>query len=360
MTSPGKTRSDPPRGVYLQCLGSSSAADKHRFLGISARAEGQSAAHTRLQEKTNMHLKIVILALTFAVVAGVRTALWDYLNEGANQVSDKSQQTEITKESNGLWKNHLEKINLYSQDFQELHHKLSLDSEKLRVRLMRELHELREKFSPYSHQLQHEGAQIRDRLAPYAQRMQGVFNRNTQELCSHLNTYIRGLEVKADAPQGDAPYQEVLQRIEQALDHSNQKLGPYLEEFRVQTARAVGELREGVPPSSTEEELQQHLQAVSDRLVQNAEGFRAGLQGRAGELREVLARLLTSARPLGEELSHSVARFCQDSSSQAQRFSAGLEQQLQELSPARASVPLVEDFSAKLSALLAEIQQNLN
>ncbi|XP_069039193.1 apolipoprotein A-IV isoform X1 [Lepisosteus oculatus] len=332
-----------------------------------------------MRAQETMHLEAVVLALSLALVAafplhqdsgtGARAGVWDYLSHMANHVNDKTPQDRPSKEDNGLWKSRLESADLYADpQHGPLQLKPRLDSERLRARLLRELQELREKLSPYTQEARLQLAQIQDRLGPYAQGLRAAVSSNAQELCGHLHAYIQELESPGHAAQPSSPHQEVLQRVGQALDDSTRRLEPYLEEFKAQTARAVAELRESLAPPSGEAELWRRVQDAAARLLGGADGLGAGLRGRAGRLREQVGQLLVAAQPVRDRLSHSVARFCQDSSAQARDFGAEVETQLRELSQAgvpalpslRAPGSLQEDFASQLSALLEDIRQNLS
>ncbi|KAK1153504.1 apolipoprotein A-IV-like [Acipenser oxyrinchus oxyrinchus] len=330
-----------------------------------------------------MYVEVVMIACSFAAAAGYptplhtghgdRSALWDHFSQLTNQVRDKvdnTQQAEISKQVKGLWKNSLENVNLYTESLTpftlELRSKLSLETDKLRVQIMKELVDLREKMSPHADEVHHKisrnVAQLRQRLALPASKLSSMVQQITGQLCRQL----RGLDTKTLGDQIPDHEEDVLHRIRQTVQDSKLKLAPYLAEFQAEALRAVGELQESLSPHAREvqDELQQHAVEASRRLTESVEQLRAHVDENTGRLCQ-----LSESEGLRGQIEQRVSEFCQGASSYADSFTQGIAQDFRDLSQSRAPVsltlqdrgrPLEEDFSAKLRSLLEDIQHNLN
>ncbi|XP_058865457.1 apolipoprotein A-IV-like [Acipenser ruthenus] len=329
-----------------------------------------------------MYVEVVMIACSFAAAAGYpaplhtgqgdRSALWDHFSQLTNQVTDKvdnTQQAEISKQVKGLWKDSLENVDLYTDSLTpftlELRSKLSLETDKLRVQIMKELEDLREKMSPHAdevHQkISRNVAQLQQRLDLPASKLSSMVQQITGQLCRQL----RGLEIKPLGDQTPDHEEDVLHRIRQTVQDSKLKLAPYLAEFQAEALRAVGELQESFSPYAlVQDELQQHAEEASRRLTENVEQLRAHVDENTGRLCQ-----LSESEGLQGQIEQRVSEFCQGASSYADSFTQGIAQDFRDLSHSRAPVsltlqdhgrPLEEDFSAKLRSLLEDIRHNLN
>ncbi|XP_041734715.1 uncharacterized protein LOC121568227 [Coregonus clupeaformis] len=327
------------------------------------------SAKPSTQWKKNMHLKVVIFALSFLTTTAhplhrtsreTSQTLQDIIN---NQAHEK---TDLSKDVNGLWKSHVENSNLYTQDspksmVSEIRHKLSLESERLRARLRQELTKLRETLAPYpAHSQSSEStlASMRDRLGPLTKQLQSAVNGNSQELCSHLRLYFQGLEAaESQAAAGPTLYLEAVQWISQTLDDSSAKITFVIQAFKTKASSMIRELNGTIQGDFWQE--------VNIRLGQEVQALSLEVQGRVGVLKAKLARLLLAPQPLKAEVSTSMEQFCQSAALQDQLFHARIEKHLlgQESQAQSPSEPLSlqplglleEDFSDKLSALLQDI-----
>uniref|UniRef100_A0AAZ3SLF2 Uncharacterized protein n=1 Tax=Oncorhynchus tshawytscha TaxID=74940 RepID=A0AAZ3SLF2_ONCTS len=333
-----------------------------------------------------MHLKVVIFALSFLTTTAYplhRTsretsqALRDMMTNQAHEKTDLNKDVKyvlihIHKQLNhesemhvysGLWKSHVENSNLYFQDsanpmVNEIRHKLTLESERLRARLRQELTKLREMLAPYpAHPQSSEStlASMRDRLGPLIKQLQSALDGNSQELCSHLRLYFQGLEAaERQAVAGPILYLEAVQWISQTLDDSSAEMTFLIQDFKTKTSSMIRELNGTIQGDFCQE--------VNVRLGQE-------VQGRVGVLKAKLAHLLLAPQPLKAVVSTSMEQFCQSVALQDQLFHARIEKHLlgQESQAQSPSEPLSlqplglleEDFSAKLSALLQDILHNV-
>ncbi|XP_015459903.2 apolipoprotein A-IV [Astyanax mexicanus] len=313
-----------------------------------------------------MLLQFVILAASLATATEAfpvpqdtasGEVLWTVQEEIENLASDKA---ERSKGFNGMWKTHVVSTDLYSPDAQnpmaaELKRKLSQESERLRARLRQELLDLRQRLSPYPSHPQLTPANIRELLAPFTQKLQRTLDSNTQELCGQLSLSLQGLQ-----PDGPLTYREAVLKISQALDESHPKRTAAFEDFKTKAFEAVEEDHDGSKKELWEE--------VTARLGQEIVSFSLEVQGKVATLKVALAGLLTSAEPARTEAESKVLQFCQRSSAQNQKFIANLDQQIASLDEKHHVDPsshvniesIQEDFSTRLSALLADIVHTLN
>ncbi|XP_041098199.1 apolipoprotein A-IV [Polyodon spathula] len=330
-----------------------------------------------------MYVKVLMIACSFAAAAGYpsplrtgqgdRSAIWDSFSQLTNQVREKvdnNQQAEISKQETGVWKNSLENVNLYTESLApfslELHSKLSLETDKLRVQIMKELKDLRETMFPHADEVHHKisrnVAQLQQRLSLPASKLSSMVQQSMGQLCKQL----RGLQTKPLGQQTPEHEEELLHRISQTVQGTRLELLPYLAEFQEEALRAVGELQERFSAYAREvqEELQRHAEEASRRLTENVVQLRAHIDEDTGRLCQ-----LSEAEGLRVQIEQRVSEFCQGASSYADSFTQGIAQDFRDLSQSRAPVslslqdrgrPLEEDFSAKLRSLLEDIQHNLN
>lgn len=260
---------------------------------------------------------------------------------------------------------------------EEMQHKLSMESERLRIRLRHELAELQERLSPSPAQLSSTVASMRERLAPLTQQLQSSLSSNTQDLCGQLRLYLQGLET-AEAQAGASPalYQEAFHWMSQSLDHSSSKMADSISDFHTKTIAVMEHLKE---TSASEEDAAKSdfFQEIGSRLGQEVNSLRVEAQNRVGSLKAELAAPLVTVRTLQTELTASIERFCQNTALQGQVFQArmerlfqGLEEELRDqrasslsLSSSSLSVQppgsLQGDFSDKLSALIQDIMHSV-
>ncbi|CAB1348510.1 unnamed protein product [Coregonus sp. 'balchen'] len=338
-----------PTVVEEAILRTSSSMDS--VLGLTVLMKSHSAKPST-QWKKNMHLKVVIFALSFLTTTAhplhrtsreTSQTLQDIIN---NQAHEK---TDLSKDVNP------------KSMVSEIRHKLSLESERLRTRLRQELTKLRETLAPYpAHSQSSEStlASMRDRLGPLTKQLQSAVNGNSQELCSHLRLYFQGLEAaESQAAAGPTLYLEAVQWISQTLDDSSAKITFVIQAFKTKASSMIRELNGTIQGDFWQE--------VNIRLGQEVQALSLEVQGRVGVLKAKLARLLLAPQPLKAEVSTSMEQFCQSAALQDQLFHARIEKHLlgQESQAQSPSEPLSlqplglleEDFSDKLSALLQDI-----
>ncbi|XP_057695568.1 uncharacterized protein zgc:162608 [Corythoichthys intestinalis] len=299
---------------------------------------------------------IIIFAVTILEISALplhrdtREATWtDYK---ANQAHPKSK---ITKESDKIYKTHIDDGDLYNHedDFYknalsgEMQRKLLMESERLRERLRHELAELRERLAPSPSQLSSAMASMRDRLAPLTQQL----HNNTKSLCHQLRLYLHGPDM-VDAKPDPLVHSWMTQILEQSGSH----LTDILSDFIAKTREVTEHLRE---TSETEAANTGIWQGFSSRLGQEVISLKGEAQNSLETLKIELANQLDTALPLGA----SVERFCQISAQQNQAFEArveslfaAMEDELEvQSNPSHSGVSLQEDFSIKLSALIEDI-----
>lgn len=332
-----------------------------------------------------MHLKVVIFALSFVTTLAYplpndpRDSTW--ADSKANQAHDK---TDLTKDVDTTYKSNIDSSALYNKEdddsknpvAEEMQRKLTMESERLRVRLRQELAELRERLSASPAHLSSTLASMRERLTPLTQQLQSSVSSNTQDLCSQLSLYLQGLETaEVQAEAGPAVYQEALHWMSQTLEHSSLKLARIIGDFHTAASGAIEHLKQ---TSASEEEAanSKALQEMSTRLGHEVSSLREEAQNRVEVLKTQLAALLGSPLPRMVEVTGSVEWFCQNTALQSQvlqarmeRLFIGLEEELgvhrsSSLSPSSSSFmqqgdTLQEDFSVKLSALIQDIMHSV-
>lgn len=284
-----------------------------------------------------------------------------------------------------LYKSHIDSSDLYSQEddynknpmAEEIQHKLSMESERLRVRLRQELAELQERLSPSPAQLSSTVASMRERLAPLTQQLQSSLSSNTQDLCSQLRLYLQGLET-AEAQAGPSPalYQEAFHWMSQTLDPSSSKVADIISDFHTKTIGVIEHLKE---TSASEEDVAKSdfFRETRSRLGQEVSSLKVEAQNRVGSLKAELAALLGTVHPLQAELTASIERFCQNAALESQVFQGrmerlfqGLEEEVEDqrasslsLSSSSLSIQpggsLQGDFTVKLSALIQDIMHSV-
>ncbi|XP_068575722.1 apolipoprotein A-IV isoform X2 [Cebidichthys violaceus] len=338
---------------------------------------GEVTLQTPDPQKENMHLKVVIFALSFLTTSAyrlpryTREATWT--DSKANQAHDK---TEPTKDVE-IYKTNIDSSDLYDPEdhsknpvAEEMQRKLNMESERLRIRLRQELAELQERLSPSPAHLSSTLASMRERLAPLTQQLQSSLSSNTKHLCGQLSLYLQGLETaEVQAEANLALYQEAFHWMSQTLEHSSSKVAVLISDFHTKSVGVIELLKE-ISASEQEASKSEHWQEISSRLGQEVSSLRMEVQKRMGALKAELAALLETARPGKAEVTASMERFCQNAALQSQVFQVrmerlfqGLEEELEvqgpsSLSPASSS-SLQEDFSVKLSALIQDIMHSV-
>ncbi|KAM4565909.1 uncharacterized protein PAE49_009753 [Odontesthes bonariensis] len=326
-----------------------------------------------------MHLKVVIFALSlstalaYPIQSDTRETTWALSK--ANQAHDKA---DLAKDINKIYKSIIDNSGLYTQEAddtknpvaEEMQRKLTMESERLRVRLRQELAELRERLSPSPAHLSATLASMRERLTPLTEQLQSSLSSNTKDLCSHLSLYLQGMEVaEAQAAASPARYQEAFHWFSQSLEHSSLQLANIISDFYTTVSREIENLKQ---TSASEEEAPNSKvwQEVSSRLGQEVSSLREEAQNKVGALKAHLAAQLESAQPRMAEVTGNVERFCQSAASQSQvlqarieRLFLSVEEEVREASSLSLTSSLSvhqdgslrEDFSVKLSALIQDI-----
>ncbi|XP_041849915.1 uncharacterized protein zgc:162608 isoform X2 [Melanotaenia boesemani] len=329
--------------------------------------------------KINMHLKFVIFVfslsttLAYPLHRDTREAAWAHVK--VNKVHDK---TDPTKDVAKIYKSIIDSSSLYKQEdedirnpvLEEMQRKLTMESERLRVRLRQELAELRERLSSSPAHLSATLASMRERLTPLTQQFQSSLSSNTQDLCSQLSLYLQGLEAaEAQTEASPALYQEAFHWISQSLQHSNLQLDNIINDFHTTASGEIEHLKQW---SVTEGEATHSKvwQEMSSRLGQEVNSIREEAQNRVGAINAKLATLLESAQPHRAEMTVSVEQFCQNAALQSQALLARMERVFmvveEDINGASSLSPdsslslhkgdsLQEDFSVKLSALIQDI-----
>lgn len=279
-----------------------------------------------------------------------------------------------------VYKSNIDISTLYSHEdddnpvAEEMRRKLTMESERLRIRMRQELAELRERLSPSSSRLSSIMASMRERLTPLTQQLQGSLSSNSQDLCSQLNLYLQALDT-AEAQEEASPslYHEAFKWMSQTLEHSNFKLGNIIGDFYTSASGAIEHLKQ---TSDREEEpaASNVWLEISSKLGQEVSSLKEEAQNRVGALKTQLSVALQSAEPRKAEVSGGVEQFCQNASLQIQVLQArmeklftGLEEELGV--PRASSLPtssfmlqsgtLREEFSVKLSALIRDIMNSM-
>lgn len=327
-----------------------------------------------------MHLKVMIFALSFLTTSAYpvhsdsKETSWG--DSKANYADDK---TELTKDAQTIYKSKIDSDSLYIQGgdinnplAEEMQRKLTMESERLRVRLRQELAELRERLSPSVEHPSYTLASMRERLTPLTQQLQSSLRSNAQDLCSQLSQYLQGLETaEAQAEATPLPHQHVLQLVGQSLEHSGLELAAFITDFHTKANEVIDHLKEISGPDQESVKLRV-CEEMSSRLGQEVALLREGGQNRARALRAQLAGPLRSSENPQAELKGSVEQFCQSASLQSKVLQARLENLFMEpekeatgqiesshpqsyFSSTQQSGSLHEDFSVKLSALIQDI-----
>lgn len=322
-----------------------------------------------------MYFKVVICVLSFLTTSAyplhrnTREAPW--ADSRANQAHEK---TELSKNLETSYKSHIDSSSLYNQGSEanknsvaaEVQHKLSLESERLRIRLHQELAELRDKLAPSKPHMSSTLASLRERLAPLTQQLHSSLSSNTQDLCVRVSLYLHNMESQTDDHQ--ILHQRAVQWIGQTMDHSSSKIANIIIDFHSQTSKAMGYFKDS---SISEGALvpTEVWQKVSSRLTQELGVLQTDAQNSADILKEELASLTTQS--YGARVAPVIDRFCQNAELQNQSFQARLERLFVELeeeleaqtdsdmsspsSSAQQSGSLQEDYSLKLSSLIQDI-----
>uniref|UniRef100_A0AAV2J211 Uncharacterized protein n=2 Tax=Knipowitschia caucasica TaxID=637954 RepID=A0AAV2J211_KNICA len=277
--------------------------------------------------------------------------------------------TEASKSMDSSYKSHIDSSSLYIQEAKhqvaaEVQHKLSLESERLRVRLHQELAELREKLSPPPSHISSSVRDLRERLAPLVMQLQTSLTSNTQELCVQVRLYLQSIEAAApSAPDGQTLQQKILQRIGLTLDLSSSKMADIIQDFDSEASKVMGNFKDLEPARS------EVWQKFSSRLSQEVGSLQMEAQSRVEMLLEELSSLQTSSQGFEDGMSPKMERFCLNAVLQNQLFSAIMERLFVDLgeqlaatesaqTPASSSPhggSLQGDFSHELSSLLQDI-----
>lgn len=298
------------------------------------------------------------------------------MDSKANFADDK---TDFSKDTDTIYKSKIDSDGLYAEESdsknvlaEEMQRKLTMESERLRVRLRQELAELRERLSPSVEHPSYTLASMRERLTPLTQQLQSSLRSNTQDLCSQLNLYLQGLEAaEAQVESSPALYQEAFQWVGQTLEHSSLNLASLINDFHTKATGVIEYLKQTSSPDQ-ESARQKFCEETSSRLGQEVGLLREEEQNRVGALKAQLAALLHSSQLPKAELKGSVEQFCQNDSLRSNMLQARLESLFMELEEERdgqtgssllqsyssnmqQSGSLQEDFSVKLSALIQDI-----
>ncbi|XP_024132210.1 apolipoprotein A-I [Oryzias melastigma] len=324
-----------------------------------------------------MNFKVVIFALLLSTTLayplqnGFRGAAW--ADTKTNQAHDKA---DLTKDMDKIYKSIIDSSALYNHEgddaknpvAEEMQQKLTMESERLRVRLRQELAELRERLSPSPAHLSATLASIRERLTPLTQQLQSSLSSNAQDLCSQLSSYLQGLEMTETAAESSpALHQEAFQWLSQTLKQNTIQLANMISEFRASASAMMEDLKQG-GGSEEDAENSKMWQDVTSRLEQEVSSLKEAAQKRVEILNAQLAALQESVQPHTAEVKGTVERFCENTAQQSQELQAwmeklfkALEEELHATSSVSFSLPvqhdssLQEDFTVKLSALIQDI-----
>ncbi|XP_030601100.1 uncharacterized protein LOC115791130 [Archocentrus centrarchus] len=325
----------------------------------------------------NIYLQVVIFAVSLLTISAYpvnsdsRGQTW--ADAKANQAHDK---TDLTKDVQKVYKSNMDISTLYSQEdddnpvAEEMQRKLTMESERLRIRMRQELAELRERLSPSSAHLSSTLASMRERLTPLTQQLQGSLSSNSQDLCSQLNLYLQALDTAEAQEEASASlYHEAFKWMSQTLEHSSFKFANIIGDFHTSASGAIEHLKQTSEPAASNVWLE-----ISSKLEQEVSSLKDEAQNRAGALKTQLSVVLQSAQPRKEEVSSAVEQFCQNASRQIQvlqarmeKIFAGLEEEL--VVPRASSLfsssfilqsgTLREEFSVRLSALIQDIMNSM-
>ncbi|CAN9511371.1 unnamed protein product [Ophioblennius macclurei] len=329
--------------------------------------------------KEKMYFKALIFTLSILTTTAYPlhgdTKETSWVDSRTNFANEKS---DLTKDIDRIYKSKIDSDGLYNQDqdqtplTEEMQRKLTMESERLRIRLRQELAELRERLSPSADHPSNTLASMRERLTPLTQQLQSSLSSSTQDLCSQLSLYLQSLET-AEAQVEATPglYEEAFHWMGQTLEHSSVKLAGLIGDFHTKANGAIEYLKELSGPDQESAKLK-ICEETSSRLEQEVGLLREEGQNRMGALKAQLAALLHSSQPRKAELKSSVEQFCQTASLQSETLQARLESLLIGLeadatgqtdpslfhsysSSVQQSGSLREDFSVKLSALIQDI-----
>ncbi|KAM6933738.1 uncharacterized protein FYW49_002051 [Xenentodon cancila] len=326
-----------------------------------------------------MHLKLVIFTLSLSATLAYPlhgdTSEATWVDSKGNQAHDK---TDLAKDVDKLYKSIIDKSDLYNQDSddtmnpvaEEMQHKLTLESERLRVRLQQELAELRERLSPSPGHLSATLASMRERLNPLTQQLQSSVSSNTQGLCSQMKLYLQGMETAvAQAEASPALYQDVSHWISQILRRSSLQLANMINKFHTTASGVIEHLKQTSDPEG-EAANSKVWQEMSSRLGQEVSLLKDEAENRVGGLQGQLAALLESAQPLETDMTGTVEQFCQSAAEQSQELQGRMEKvfvAVEKEVHGASILPLPSswsteqggslqgDFSVKLSALIQDI-----
>lgn len=292
----------------------------------------------------------------------------------SNLAHDKSQ---LSKSLDVSFKSHMDSSSLYRSEDEAkspiaaaVQHKLSLESERLRVRLNQELAELREKLSPSLAHISPTLASLRDHLTPLTQQLQSSLSSSTHELCVQVRLYLQNMETAHPQEEDHQALQlKALQWISQTLDNSNSKMADVIGHFHSEASAVMAQIK----VSSASEGDMDHSemwQRVSSRLAEEVDTLQQDTQHRLRMLMEELASLQMFTEEYESRMSSRMERFCLNADLQNQLFGARMERLLIELqdemsahtgtgqSPSLSSQQtgfLQEDFSLKFSSLIQDI-----
>lgn len=291
-------------------------------------------------------------------------------DSNSNWAHDKSQPSKSMD-----YKSHMDSSALYqSEDNEkspvvaEVQHKLSLESERLRVRLHQELAELREKLSPSPVHGISSLAGLRERLAPLIQQLQSSLSSSTHELCVQVRLYLQNMETtQPRAEDKQALQQKALEWISQTVDNSNSKIADIIEYFHSEASKVMDHVKES---STSEAEV---WQVVLSGLAEEVGVLRVHAQSRLGMLMEELASLQMFTQDYESKMSSRMERFCLNAELQNQLFETRMERLVFELqgssaqrgseqSPSSSSLQsgtLQDNFSLKLSSLIQDLAHSV-
>lgn len=302
-----------------------------------------------------------------------REAPW--ANSNSNWAHDKSQPSKSVD-----YKSHMDSSGLYQSEDEvkspvaaEVQHKLSLESERLRVRLHQELAELREKLSPSQAHDSSSFAGLREHLAPLTQQLQSSISSSTHELCVQVRLYLQNMEsTRSQAEDNHALQQRALQWISLTLDNSNSKMADIIRQFHSEASNVMGQFKDS---SASEADMghSEMWQRVGSRLAEEVGVLQVDAQNRLRMLMEELGSLQMFTKDYESKMSTRMQQFCLNADLQNQLFGARMERlvfELQESSAQRGSEQspssplshtgsLQEDFSLKLSSLIEDLAHSV-
>uniref|UniRef100_A0A8C6T6J1 Zgc:162608 n=1 Tax=Neogobius melanostomus TaxID=47308 RepID=A0A8C6T6J1_9GOBI len=322
-----------------------------------------------------MFFKVMLCALSLLTISAFplhrNTIEAPWADSKANQAHDKSQLSTSMD-----FKSHMDSSSLYSTEdganspvAAEVQHKLSLESERLRVRLHQELAELKEKLFPSPVHGSRTLAGLRERLAPLTEQLQSSLTSSTHELCVQVRLYLQSMETtQPPSEDNQALQQKALLWISQTLDNSNSKIVDIIAHFHSEANKVMGQFKDS---SDSEGEMHhpEMWERVSSRLAEEVAVLQADAQSRLGFLMEELAPLQMFTQDYESKMSSRMERFCLNADLQNQLFGARMQRLIVELqessahtgsgqSPSSSSQQtgsLQEDFSLKLSSLIQDL-----